>query len=114
MKVSDAHIQQLKDIGYVVIENFIEPELVSRAQEAMWELCPRPADYFANIDEHATLSTSQFAGLHRFPFPTWDLNRLVVNQNLIDVAEKICGTKDLELYQAEFWAKYSGAVDYGQ
>ena len=114
MKVSDAHIQQLRDDGYSVIENFIEPELLSRAQEAMWELCPRPADYFANTGAHAPLSASQFAGLHRFPFPNWDLNRLVVNQNLIDAAEKICGTKDLELYQAEFWAKYSGAVDYGQ
>ena len=79
MKVSDAHIQQLRDDGYSVIENFIEPELLSRAQEAMWELCPRPADYFANTGAHAPLSTSQFAGLHRFPFPNWDLNRLVVN-----------------------------------
>ena len=114
MKILDEHIRQLSDYGYAIVENFIEPELLSRAQEAMWELCPRPADYFANTDEHARLSTSQFAGLHRFPFPTWDLNRLVVNQNLIDAAEKICGTKDLELYQAEFWAKYSGAVDYEQ
>ncbi|GIR82363.1 MAG: hypothetical protein CM15mP84_01110 [Cellvibrionales bacterium] len=113
MKVSDAHIQQLRDDGYSVIENFIEPELLSRAQEAMWELCPRPADYFANTGAHAPLSTSQFAGLHRFPFPNWDLNRLVVNRTS-STRQRKSGTKDLELYQAEFWAKYSGAVDYGQ
>ena len=77
MKILDEHIQQLRDDGYAIVENFIEPELLSRAQEAMWELCPRPADYFANTDDMQH-QYSQFAA-YRFPFRLGH-NRLVVSK----------------------------------
>ena len=75
----------------------------------MWELCPRPAvlckyrrtctapsNLQDCIDFHSRTGTST----------AWSLTRTSSTRQRKSV--------DLELYQAEFWAKYSGAVDYGQ
>ena len=56
----------------------------------------------------------QFAGLRLGPFPSWDLNRIAFHPDLVDAAERFCGTTDLQLYKVELWAKYSGGADYDQ
>ena len=114
MKISATHVKQVADEGYAIIENFLEPKWLAAAQDALWDIYPRPADYFASPGDYEKLGASQFSGLHLFPFPSWALNRLAVYPDLVDAAERICGTKDLDLYQVELWAKYSGAVSYWQ
>ena len=50
-----------------------------------------------------------------FPFDAMALNRLVVHERLIDLAEDLLGTDQFRLYQGMASAKYSdGAPDYEQ
>src|SRR5207237_6603522 len=81
---------------------------------ALWLLFPKPEDYFADPAQHESYSSSQFAGLHRGPWPSWDLNRLAFHPDLVDAAARFLGSTDLRLYKTELWAKYAGAVDYDQ
>jgi len=84
------------------------------AREALWLHFPRPDDYFADPDAHGRYRASQFAGIDEFPYRSWDLNRLAVHPDLVDLAERYLGTTELHLYKVELWAKYAAAVDYDQ
>lgn len=114
MRVSDAKLHEARERGFAVVENFVDAETLRGAQDALWDIYPRPKDYFADPQLHARFARSQFAGLRHFAYPSWALNRLAVLPELIDAAERFCGTVDLDLYKVELWAKYAGAIDYDQ
>ena len=114
MRISDAKLAEVWDRGFTIVEGFLDRETLAEAQAAMWELTPRPEDYFANPDQYADIAKSQFAGIKNFPYPQWALNRVPVYPDLIDAAERFLQATDLEIYKVELWAKYSGAVNYDQ
>ena len=73
-----------------------------------------PRTTSTNPEEHARYAASQFAGVEEFPYRSWDLNRLAVHPDLVDMAERYLQTAELHLYKVELWAKYAGAVNYDQ
>ncbi len=114
MRVADRNLAEVWDQGFTIVENFLDPDTLAAAQQALWDIYPRPEDYFRAPEDHPELSRGQFAGLRLFPYNSWALNRLAVYPDLVDSAERLLGTQDLEIYKIELWAKYSGAVNYDQ
>jgi hypothetical protein len=114
MRVPDEKLAEVWDRGFTIVENFLDRDTLAAAQEAMWEIYPKPEDYFGAPEEHQDLGRGQFAGLRVFPYSSWALNRLPMYPDLIDGAERLLETHDLEIYKIELWAKYSGAVNYDQ
>jgi hypothetical protein len=114
VRVPDEHVEQLHAQGYTAIEGFVRGQLLRQAQHALWLRFPRPEEYHADPERFPEYSKSQFAGLHPGACPSWELNRLAVHDDLIDFAERVLGSDDLNLYKIELWAKYAGAVDYDQ
>jgi hypothetical protein len=114
VRVSDAALDEVRERGFVLIEEFLAPDELKAAQQALWLHFPRPEDYFAEPASHPEYATSQFAGVLEFPYRSWDLNRLAFHPDLVDAAERFLGTAELHLYKVELWAKYAGAVDYDQ
>ncbi len=107
-------MSELRERGYLVFEGFLGTQELEVAQKALWLHYPTPEEYFSDPTTHAFLATSQFAGIIGGPWGSWDLNRLAFHPDLLDLAERILGSDDLRLYEAELWAKYAGAVDYDQ
>ena len=114
MRVSDATLAEVRERGFSLMEGFLSVAELSAAREALWLHFPRPQDYFADPDAYARYAASQFAGVEEFPYRSWDLNRLAVHPDLVDVAERYLETTELHLYKVELWAKYAGAVNYDQ
>lgn len=114
MRVPDGCLSDLRDRGFLVFEGFLGADELAAAQEALWLHYPRPAEYVADRAAHAWLATSQFAGIIKGPWRSWDLNRLAFHPDLLDLAERFLGSADLRLYDAELWAKYGGGADYEQ
>ena len=114
MHITDAHLDEVRDQGFTIMEGFVEPELLAAAQDNLWDIYPRPDDYFDDPSTHRRLGQGQFSGIRHYPFPGAALNRLVVHPDLVDAAARYCGTTDLDIYKIELWGKYSGAVDYDQ
>ncbi|XOV90602.1 MAG: hypothetical protein ACFHX7_12140 [Pseudomonadota bacterium] len=112
--MSDNQLDDVRQNGYTVVENFLDPGTLERAQQALWDVFVRPEDYFADPQAHSRYARSQFAGLKLFPYPSWDLNRIAVYPDLVDAATRLCGTPDLHLYKVELWGKYAGAINYDQ
>ena len=114
MRVSDATLAEVRERGFSLVEGFLADEELAAAQEALWLHFPRPEDYFADPVRFARYAASQFAGVEEFPYRSWDLNRLAVHPDLVDMAERYLETTELHLYKVELWAKYAGAVNYDQ
>src|SRR5258708_23984508 len=114
MRIADEKLAEVWDRGFTVVEGFLDKETLSAAQDALWEVYPRPEAYFANPQAHPKFARSQFAGLRFFPYPSWALNRIPVYPDLIDAAERFLQTTEIDCYKIELWGKYSGAIDYDQ
>jgi hypothetical protein len=56
----------------------------------------------------------EFAGIDSFPFAGVELSLLAVHRRVVALAETLLGERDLHLYGAEAWAKFTGACDYDQ
>jgi len=114
MRVGDDHLAEVWDQGFTVVEGFLDPATLAAAQEALWTIYPKPEDYFADPERYPRFARSQFSGLRFYPYPSWALNRVAVYPDLVDAAERFIGSKDIEIYKVELWAKYSGAINYDQ
>jgi hypothetical protein len=114
MRVPDAVLDEVRERGFALVEGFLNSAELLAAQEALWLHFPRAEEYFADPDQHARYGAGQFAGVEEFPYRSWDLNRLAIHPDLVDLAERYLGTTELQLYKVELWAKYGGAVDYDQ
>ena len=114
MRVPDAVLDEVRERGFALVEGFLSAAELQTAQEALWLHFPRPDDYFADPNAYGRYRASQFAGIDEFPYRSWDLNRLAVHPDLVDLAERYLGTTELHLYKVELWAKYAEAVDYDQ
>jgi phytanoyl-CoA dioxygenase PhyH len=114
VRVPDTALDEVRERGFALVENFLAPDELKAAQEALWLHFPRPEEYFADPAGHSGYAASQFAGVEEFPYRSWDLNRLAFHPDLVDAAERFLQTTDLHLYKIELWAKYAGAVDYDQ
>lgn len=114
MHISDETLERVRLDGFAVVEGFLAPDELAAARTGLFEIFPTPDAYFADPDAYAHLVRHPFAGLRLGPFPYWDLNRLAFHPDLVDAAERFCGTTDLQLYKVELWSKYSGGADYDQ
>jgi hypothetical protein len=112
--IPDELLEVVRTEGYAVLPGFLSADELAAAQEGMFTEFPRPEEYFADPDRFSHLVKHQFAGLKLGPFDSWALTRLAFHPDLVDAAERFCGTTDLDLYKIEAWGKYSGAVDYDQ
>ncbi|MEM7015814.1 MAG: phytanoyl-CoA dioxygenase family protein [Pseudomonadota bacterium] len=109
-----AQIEQFHRDGYLLVPGLIDPELLARAQRGITNDHPSPEQYFDNPDEFPRYNQSQFAGIKRFPYSDFSLNYLAISDNMINAVKALMGTDDIRMVKGEFWAKYSGAIDYDQ
>lgn len=114
MRVPDANLAEVRERGFTIVEGFLDAETLAAARAALWDIFPRPEDYFADPGRYPEFAASQFAGIRLFPYADWALNALTVYPDLTDAAERFLGSSDIEIYKVELWAKYAGAIDYDQ
>jgi len=70
LRIADEKLAEVFDRGFTVVEGFLDKATLAEAQEALWEIYPRPEAYFADPDAFPKFAKSQFAGLRFFPYPS--------------------------------------------
>jgi len=124
------HVAHFQRHGWVLIENLLTASEIDAALPGLFELYPTPQAFHAgdarsaafraeahapeNAGEDARFRPLQFVGLKEFPFTQQILNRLALHPAIIAVAEDLLRTRDVRLYQAETFAKYTGVTQYAQ
>ncbi len=103
--------------GWFVLEGAVEADALGAAQRDLPGLFPTAEEFADDADpeRNRPFRTRSDALVPRFPFASEALNRLVVHDDVVDVAAGLLGTSDIRLYQGMVSAKYTdGAPDYDQ
>lgn len=114
MRVPDKNLNEIRERGFTIVKDFLDPGTLKAAQDALWTVYPRPEEYFADPDKYPELAKSQFAGLRNFPYRNWAFNAVAAYPDLADAARRFLKSDNVEIYKVELWAKYAGAVNYDQ
>jgi len=135
MSISEA-AKAWQQQGWVLIPGLVPTSVIDAAVSDLWSIYPTPKEFHdrdnpkrqAFLESKPAASGSadtgsdgpafreeQFAGHRKFPFSTGpDLNRLVLDERVLEFAQDALGSYDIRLYQAGLWAKYAGAANYSQ
>ena len=115
MDLSSAAAAWRRD-GFVVLPGYLDGPELTAARLDLSAVYPSARQYHAAPGEgrNRVYTGDGFGGIIAFPFPTVALCRLVVHDKLIALAKAVFGTGDVRIYEAELWAKYSGAANYEQ
>jgi hypothetical protein len=119
-----AERSQWEEEGWCLISGIFSPDEVRAAQEVMPEHFPTAEEFAADVDPARNLPfrIDSHSVMPSFPFESSALNRLVLHDKVIDVAQDFLGLHDVRLYQGMLSAKYSNGapddeqllhVDYG-
>jgi hypothetical protein len=95
--------------GWCVLEDVFNPSEVASARAAVAALFPPATEVDSGEADEKAIDWG--AAKPTFPFESGALNRLVVHDAVIDLAEKLLGTDRLRLYQGSLSVKYSGLRD---
>ena len=113
-----------EDEGWSIIGAVFSDEELRAAQEVLPELFPTAEEFARDVDpeRNRPFRVDSHSVMPSFPFESAALNRLVLHDRVIDLAQEFLGLTDLRLYQGMLSAKYSNGapddeqllhVDYG-
>jgi ectoine hydroxylase-related dioxygenase (phytanoyl-CoA dioxygenase family) len=108
---TDAHLDEWRTKGYVVVEGFLTSEEVERALEDLHTVVPTWEQY---RDDRASWPDTKPLTFLSFPYKAEAVNDLTVHPDLIDFAERALGTDDIVLGHSEVLAKYADEMDFDQ
>jgi hypothetical protein len=126
-----SHLEHFERHGWVLIERLLEAHEIEAACPGLFELYPTPEAFHSGADprgaafrqdaaapanqgDEPRFRPLQFVGLKEFPFANQTLNLLPLHPAIIAVAEDLLHSRDVRLYQAETFAKYTGVTQYDQ
>lgn len=101
--------------GFVVLPGWIPTEALAAALGELETVFPSASGFHDGADpRRERFLGDEFDGIDTFPFASVELSLLAVDDHVVRLAELLLGGKDLRIYSAEAWAKYTGAADYDQ
>jgi len=110
----DKERSQWEEDGWGVISGIFSDDEVKAAQEALPDLFPTAEEFAGDRDPARNLPfrVDSHSVMPAFPFESPALNRLVLHDGILDLAEEFLRLPDIRLYQGMVSAKYSqGAPD---
>jgi phytanoyl-CoA dioxygenase PhyH len=105
--LTEAQITAWHEDGWCVLPGLIPATDIAAAQPAIGHLFPTAEQMDASDDEANALWRTWDAAWPEFPFRSRSLNRIVVHDVLLDLAEQLLATTDLRLYMGLLSAKYA-------
>ena len=115
MHISDNQLDEYREKGFLVVEDFLTEQERSDALDGFFKLFAPPYhDYVAAGLQNKTTQHQLFPSDHR------GLNHVTVHPDLISASKRLLGTREIKLDEGHLGMKYSGEghpnhfhVDYG-
>jgi hypothetical protein len=109
MRITDEHVDQWREHGYVLVENFLTPDELAAARANLALYLPTSDEYAATPQRYKGLNT-----FLEFPFAGDAMNDIATHPELDSFVQRVLGADDLFLTQSILWAKYAGAENFEQ
>lgn len=116
MRVVDGlDIEAWQSDGLLRLPGYLSTSDLAPAHGELEIMFPTADGFHDGTDpRHVRYRQDEFDGIDAFPFAAVELSLLAVHPRLIQLAETLLRERDLRLYTAEAWAKYTGATAYDQ
>lgn len=124
MRFTQQHVDQWREDGFCVIEDFFTPDEITPVlsdYETLYQQAMQPVGHntVKVVDaEHEDADTNggmQFQNIHTLPYnASVETNLISLHPQLIAFARALLGTEDVHCYQSHTWAKFTGQADYEQ
>lgn len=115
MKNLDDAVRAWQEDGFVILPGFIPEGELKPALAELESMFPSAEGFHDGSDPRRDRFVGdEFAGIDSFPFASTEVGLLAVQPRLVELAQTLLAERDLRLYGAEAWAKYTGAADYDQ
>jgi hypothetical protein len=105
--VNPADLRAWHEDGWCVLPNAIPAVDVTAAQDAVRYLFPTAEEMDTGADEGKGPWRTWDSSWPEFPFRSRRLNKIVMHDVVINLAEELLGTTDLRLYMGVLTAKYA-------
>jgi Phytanoyl-CoA dioxygenase (PhyH) len=101
--------------GFVILPGYLSEIELAPALSELGMVFPTAGGFHDVTDpRHERYRNDEFDGIDVFPFASTELSLLAVAPRLVELAERLLRDRDLRIYSAEAWAKYTGATNYDQ
>jgi hypothetical protein len=101
--------------GFVILPGCLSDTELAPAVSELDMVFPSADGFHGATDpRHERFRNDEFDGIDVFPFASTELSLLAVAPRLVELAERLLGERNLRIYSAEAWAKYTGATNYDQ
>jgi ectoine hydroxylase-related dioxygenase (phytanoyl-CoA dioxygenase family) len=116
MRISDRHLAQLRQHGYVIIKNFLTEDEVVRGLEGFYQYYPSVQELQATPQRYGGIYDDPDSLQNEFPFASPALNHHSLHPAILSGVSRFLGVPmhDIRLSQAAIWAKYAGIGNYEQ
>jgi hypothetical protein len=114
VRITPEHYDHYRTHGYAVVEQFVDEATLLGAHREIARFTPDAAELAATPRKFAPLLRDPSLLQWDFPFEGETLNRISVDEELLDFAETILEVDDVLLMQSIVWAKYGGTVNFDQ
>ena len=123
MRFSQAHVDEWREEGFCIIDNFFTSEEIAPVladYEQLYADAAAAASGKARVvdpaaDNYLANRRSQFNNLDNLPYHGGiEMNLISLHPQLIAFARALLGVEDIVCYQSHTWAKFTGAADYDQ
>ena len=95
--LTESQVRQWREEGYTLAPDFLTPELLSEAVEAMSAAYPLSGNY---KEEFGSDDKASFPS-EKMPF----INKVTTDEKLLNATAQLLGTGDIQLIQSLAWAK---------
>lgn len=109
----DDFAEHFREHGWVLVPSLIPAADIEAAQPALTTLYPSPPAAAPKTGERR-FRPGQFTGLREAPTGDHALDNLCVHDRVLDLVAALLGARDIRLYQAETFAKFSGQESFEQ
>ena len=118
-RFTQEHIDAWRRDGAVLIPNFFTPQEVAAVQADYRRVFDRTGADEAMVKKQAgeigKFNPAQFTGVQVLPLDCSPaLNLIGVHPALIDFSKRAMACEDVQVYQCQAWAKFTGEADYDQ
>ena len=119
-RFTDEHVETWRREGVVMLPEFFTPDEIEAVTGDFELVFPDrqgapEALVKKKVDEIGAFNPAQFKNFENIPFDcSTALNLLCVHPALVELARTALNTREIQLYQSQAWAKYTGEADFDQ
>jgi hypothetical protein len=112
--IAPSYLDHLVHHGYALVPDFLTAEEIKAARADMMRYFPDPRELEATPHRYGWIFDDPEHLQIEFPFDADAINHNSAHPDILNLVERLLGTREILLSQSAIWAKYAGTGSFSQ